>query len=396
MLKTEKAMPIPDKAPSANDYGTSNIGNIPGISNSFPVLSPDYKPDWQAEDCEDVTENVDLSDLLKKARIHHTDTIDKPDEVLTFEGNGISTCVWTRGSISGIIGKAKGGKTGFTIVTVAAILSGSVEGAGMRIMSQASGNVLYVDTEQGRWWGSLTLNRIKWLAPASIDRLKYFDLREHPPKRRLELIKFAISQETEPPALVVLDGLRDVVFDINSSEEAIVTLTELMAISVHYNTHITCVLHQNKGDLNARGHLGTELINKAEAIFSVNKSPENKHISVIEPEQMRGLSPDPFSIERDEYGTPLLSGYVATAENRSRPFEVEDYQLYELLTTVYSHSEEYGYTELVRQLKIAYTDRFGKVGDNRVKELITVAKNKSWVVQGGDKKPYKLGEYGKV
>ena len=43
--------------------------------------------------------------------------------------------------------------------------------------------------------------------------------------------------------------------------------------------HIHTILHQNKGDENARGHIGTELNNKAETVLLVEKDKNDCDIS---------------------------------------------------------------------------------------------------------------------
>lgn len=378
------------------DKGTVSVpeNKLKNPLSQFPVLDTNYRPAWQAGDVVDVTPSLDT--LLDKALIHHAERIPKPDTVLAIEQDGQDIPVWTRGSVSGVIGKAKGGKTGWVVAAVAAVLTGRVDVGNVALTSVATGNVLFFDTEQGRYYGSVTLGRIRHLAPDSIDRLKYYDLREHPPEKRLELIRHAIEQETEPPALIILDGVRDIAYDINDPKEAIIILTELMALSVKHNTHIVAILHQNKGDANARGHLGTELINKAEAIFSVNKDPNNPHASIIEPEQMRGLSPDPLGMERDGNGTPILTGTIEVRRDGSpakSAKQLESFEIWQLFSTAYSHQKEYTYAELVRQVKIAHVEAHGKVGDNRVKELITLAKNEGWVLQSAPRDPYVLGDY---
>jgi len=45
--------------------------------------------------------------------------------------------------------------------------------------------------------------------------------------------------------------------------------------------HIHTILHQNKGDENARGHIGTELNNKAETVLLVEKDKSNGDISNV-------------------------------------------------------------------------------------------------------------------
>ena len=48
-----------------------------------------------------------------------------------------------------------------------------------------------------------------------------------------------------------------------------------MRWSSYYELHIHTVLHLNKGDDNTRGHIGSELNNKAETVLLVEKDKSN-------------------------------------------------------------------------------------------------------------------------
>jgi hypothetical protein len=50
-----------------------------------------------------------------------------------------------------------------------------------------------------------------------------------------------------------------------------------------YNIHIHTVLHLNKSDDNTRGHIGTELNNKAETVMKIIKSEINPDVSEVRP-----------------------------------------------------------------------------------------------------------------
>lgn len=50
-----------------------------------------------------------------------------------------------------------------------------------------------------------------------------------------------------------------------------------------YNIHIHTVLHLNKSDDNTRGHIGTELNNKAETVMKIIKSELNPEVSEVRP-----------------------------------------------------------------------------------------------------------------
>ena len=75
------------------------------------------------------------------------------------------------------------------------------------------------------------------------------------------------------PDLVILDGIRDLVADINDGAVAQEMMEKLMNTAQEHNCCIVCVLHQNKsGDSrDPRGWLGTELLNKAYDVFATEK-----------------------------------------------------------------------------------------------------------------------------
>ena len=84
---------------------------------------------------------------------------------------------------------------------------------------------------------------------------------------------FLAAIEHYRPDLVILDGIRDLVGDINDGTVAQDMMEKLMKTAQQHNCCIVCVLHQNKsGDSrDPRGWLGTELLNKAYDVFATEK-----------------------------------------------------------------------------------------------------------------------------
>ena len=84
---------------------------------------------------------------------------------------------------------------------------------------------------------------------------------------------FLAAIEHYRPDLVILDGIRDLVSDINDGTMAQEMMEKLMKTAQQNNCCIVCVLHQNKsGDSrDPRGWLGTELLNKAYDVFATEK-----------------------------------------------------------------------------------------------------------------------------
>ena len=113
------------------------------------------------------------------------------------------------------------------------------------------------------------LERILKLAdlPTTTDNenLDFIGLREYSPSLRIQIIDYALQQK-RGYGLVIIDGIRDLMLDINSTSESVEVINKMMEWSSKYDLHIHCVLHLNKGDNNVRGHIGTEMSNKAETV----------------------------------------------------------------------------------------------------------------------------------
>lgn len=328
----------------------------------------------------DEEEEPDYELLVRQSYVDPDAEYPIPPTVARYEVDNLDFSLFTSGSISLGIGKAKGGKTSFSILLAATIATGRIlnpEDDAQGLHSDADGCILVFDTEQGKYYSSLTLTRIKKITGEKyIKRIKYFDLREYDPKVRLGIIQFAVEKAGKV-SLIILDGVRDIAYDINDPKEAVVLVTKLMAMSSQYDTHIFSILHQNKGDANARGHLGTELVNKSETVLSINKDAEDDTLSIVEPEYTRGLPFPAFAIRRDDQGTPYLTRHITQASGPGRPKSVrwEDVSQdkhQRILSDVFSDSfAKPKLSELETRLTRYYEAEFGvQLGGRRIKSLL--------------------------
>ena len=173
------------------------------------------------------------------------------------------------------------------------------------------------------------------------------------PSERLQFIEVEIYSNNKI-GFVVIDGIKDLVTSINDESEATMIASKLLKWSEERNIYILTVLHQNKSDLNARGHLGSELINKAQTVLSITKAENDNNISIVEPQQCRDKEPEIFAFEIDEYGIPFeAENFELRTETNKNKFDItdlEDYKKYQLLTEVFSKGESFSYGKLVEQL----------------------------------------------
>ena len=261
-----------------------------------------------------------LSDILIVSQIKATDTYETPPQIIWIDNSTIATL----GNFSASTGKAKSKKT----FNVSAIVAASL--AGRQILNyrahlpEGKQQVLYVDTEQSRFHCHNVLERILRLAglPTTCDNenLDFICLREYSPSVRIEVIDYALRQG-KGYGLVIIDGIRDLMLDINSTGESVEVINKMMEWSSKYDLHIHCVLHLNKGDNNVRGHIGTEMSNKAETVLVISKSNENPAISEVHALHIREKEFKPFAFTVDEGGLPVMAenhSFDGNASERSK------------------------------------------------------------------------------
>lgn len=333
---------------------------------------------------------IDVNEVIPKPQIAWSLKNTKTD------GNAI---LGTLGNFSLIIGKAKARKSFYINIALSTALSKDVMlERFISDLPKDKNEVLYFDTEQGKYHVQLAVKRICNLSNEPEPKnLHTYYLRSLTPSERLQFIEAEIYSN-DKIGFVVIDGIKDLVTSINDEEQATMIVSKLMKWSEERNIHIVTVLHQNKSDANARGHIGTELINKAETVLEVAKAESDNAISIVTPLQCRNIEPEVFAFEINEFGLPIIAENfeirTETKKNRFDVTDLEDYKKFQLLTEIYSKGESFTYSNLVIQLGLAYKNQFkSTIGTNRAKELLTDCKNKRWLLQEANGKPYKLGTF---
>lgn len=185
---------------------------------------------------------------------------------------------FARGRLVGVSGKAKSGKTFVCSILMALCFRNQVLSVD-RIEPRRL-HVLWYDTEQSEEsTQDILKNRILPMTGLSESQFPkelfdVFNVRGEPYSERLPLLETAVSRYK--PDLVILDGIRDLVADINDGVVAQEVVERLMHLASEQRCCIVCVLHQNKSveDRNLRGWIGTELKNKAFEVYECSKSSE--------------------------------------------------------------------------------------------------------------------------
>lgn len=324
--------------------------------------------------------------------------ISKPAVCLEMVKNKEWVNLLTLGNISMIIGKAKSRKTFLLSLFTSALISDRIMFSRFRATLPANqSNVVYFDTEQSEYHVSKMVKRIcKLTGVDEPTNFKCFALRSWNTADRLKVIEEYIYSHSDL-SVVVIDGVRDLITAINDESESNNIKDFLLKWSYERNIHIITVLHQNKGDVNARGHIGSELTNKAETVLSVTKD-KKQDLSIVSSEYSRDVDIDDFAFTIDKNGLPVLVDYFMNVDEHNKrikttPQTVSNDIHVEVLTAIFALNESYSYSSFCLQVKSMFAERSLNFGENITKEFVTFYANKKMVIAtpNGVKTFYSIG-----
>ena len=218
--------------------------------------------------------------------------------------------IGTYGNFSVVSAPPKTKKTFFVSLLGSVYLSGTNNFAG-DIKGHRDGRCLmHFDTEQGKWHAQRSFKRVLDLANANgKDGVCYYTygLRTIGFKLRISFIEYCL-QTKKKAGLVIIDGIADLVSDVNNLEESNACIQKLMEWSAKYNCHIVCVIHSNFGSEKMTGHLGSFLEKKCETQIQLEANTVNKEWVTVKCKRSRGYAFETFSFEVNELGLPCVVG----------------------------------------------------------------------------------------
>ena len=320
--------------------------------------------------------------MQRQALVSQTEIVSKPEIAISIIQKGKEFTLGTLGNFIVVTGKAKSRKSFFAQLLLGVTLLIDKAESEMYLLSRLPSNKLLsivFDTEMGRYHVSKAQQRILSMAGLETsESLVVYRLRKYNAAERLEFIEYTIYN-TPNIGIVLIDGLRDLITSINDEEQASMVTSKLMKWSEELNVCIICVLHQNKSDLAVRGTVGTEAQNKAEAVFSVTKSTENKDVSIVRPEFVREIEPEQFAFSIDENGLPYLiqdwlpgKEDVATKKKALLPSEIAMETHIGILEKVLKINKAPKYGELLFSLKNEVESWYGyPIGEAKIKSYIS-------------------------
>ena len=266
-----------------------------------------------AEAYEDVDDVFDLLDqkILKLQALRDTSTKQTPESIVKaqWETRFLKTAppktvplividgcpIVTVGNYTLLIGKKKTRKTLFMVWLISEYL---------RKHPEHAQRIILFDTEQGMEEVWEIVQKIHTLCGLWVN-VAY--MRGMSPRERKDFILYTVKQWPHgKPVLCSIDGIRDLMSNINDPDESTDLMVWLDRLTMENDLAIINVIHMNKADTNARGHIGTELANKSLCTIEMELDSKTE-LTVVKCESSRKKPFDSFAFTHSGDGLPTLA-----------------------------------------------------------------------------------------
>lgn len=215
--------------------------------------------------------------------------------------------IGTYGNFSFISAPPKSKKTFFVSLLSAVYLKGQLDSHAKGMLGHRDGRCLvHFDTEQGRFHAHKVFRRVLDMTGMSDECYHTFGLRTLNNRDRLNFIEYFLYNKVQDAGLVVIDGIADLVSDVNNLDESSMVIQKLMKWTEELNCHIVTVIHSNYGTEKPTGHLGSYLEKKAETQIQLELNTVNDEMVTVKCRRSRGFPFDSFSFKINKQGQPTI------------------------------------------------------------------------------------------
>jgi len=213
-------------------------------------------------------------DTLLEARKYNPDYLPSKDQILwTIQEKTIATTQ----NFQILTGLPKAGKSTFLSALISTVFTPS-DLWGMKLhLPEVRRKIAYFDTESSDYDFFRQVERIKKFSGINVipEWCSLFTVREDEPKSILIMVEHYLI--TTGAAIVIIDGLLDLIFDYNDPIESRKLINWFKRLTKIYNCCIIGVLHQGKGQAGTTlGHLGSNTDRYAQSTIEIVKDKEKQ------------------------------------------------------------------------------------------------------------------------
>jgi hypothetical protein len=218
-----------------------------------------------------------------------------------FKGNYYPTTVMTAGSFSVIAAPSKSKKTLFKTQLCATYIGGNASYRFPNIHSHRREDyyILDFDTEQSEYYAQRTFKSVADIVGTIYPQYLTFKICHLSAEERVAFIEKVLERFKGKVKLVFIDGIADLMNDVNNLEWSNQIVHKLIKWADDYKIHICTIIHVAYGVTKATGHLGSAVTKKAETVFLLKVDDNDKNIVEVLPQYTRGYPFDSFKFMVD-------------------------------------------------------------------------------------------------
>ncbi len=234
-----------------------------------------------------------LFEEVYENRIYPDKEVKQNKVLLSYQGSEL----FALETMSCLTGAAKSKKT----FLLSLLLEQTMKPSHPGFRSAFSHEILYFDTEMSESNIQQVSKRF-----SNPEVITFLSIRQYSILDRYKIIEEAIKRLK--PSIVVIDGIKELVGDINDGTYATKLTNKLLQWTTIFSCHIVTVLHTNPGSDKPRGALGTEMINKCSTVLNVQTRGLTARVN---PQFTRDKSFEPFFFKVNADSKPvILENYV--------------------------------------------------------------------------------------
>ena len=261
----------------------------------------------------------------------------------------------TPGNLTAITAQAKVGKSALvSALTAAAMTPDAMEADCLTAVGfNAHGRaMLYFDTEQSPddFWHAVNRAKRRAKAEAVPGWLSAYSIADMPSRTSRRAIRLAMEDASlacEGVFAVIIDGVADLVADVNDAEECNGLVAELHALAIQHDCNIIGVIHKNPGSEKVRGHLGSQLERKAETNLNMEKDGD---VTVVWSAKQRRAPIDKDTGPRFRWDDELKM-HMTVAADTERPKAIgKIMELHDMAVEAFNGAGSLRYVDLVKAL----------------------------------------------
>lgn len=258
---------------------------------------------------------MEMQMLEEDAEVDISETINQPPIAISLGEKVFKTTrgvekytipVGTYGNFSFIQAPPKSMKTYFIGILASAYLKGTNGYAGEIKGHRDGEEVIHFDTEQSKFHAQKVFRRPIDMNGSMDNGYHTYALRKMSFKDRISFIEYILYEKLNGKniGLVIIDGVADLVSDVNNIVEANLVVQMLMKWTDELKCHIITVIHSNFGSDKPTGHLGSFLEKKTETQISLEKNTQNEGYVTASCKRSRSFPFEKITFKVNDRGLP--------------------------------------------------------------------------------------------